>query len=93
MKIIIIWRVTKNRDNKRLRSKFNMWYAVLEKWILEKFLGSFLRWRKLQRLKFYHQMKKVEVDVGNILELFFSVKWSLENYLQISFDNVRVEKL
>ena len=39
MYLIVIWRVTWNRDNKSFRSKVQ--YAVLEKWIYENFRGPF----------------------------------------------------
>ena len=37
--LFVIWRVVKNRNNKRLRSNFE--FAVLEKWIFETFRGPF----------------------------------------------------
>ena len=39
MNIIVIWRISLNRDYKRFRSKFQ--YAVFEKWIFENFRGPF----------------------------------------------------
>ena len=41
----LFWTGQLKKFKKRLRSKFE--YAVLEKWIFEKFLRTFLRWRNL----------------------------------------------